>query len=193
MRRYFVSGVFPNAAGCRNVKMFMRKDIRIALTGFMGVGKSSVSRHLSHILRCQRVDLDHYIEAREGRKIASIIDEDGIDQFRELETKYLRHFLGESNAAILSLGGGTFTVPGNRELLKEHGFTSVWLESSFEHCWLNISFSRKDRPLARDKKSARKLFDERQEVYCLADWHIIVRPDFTSFDVAKKVADEVFS
>lgn len=168
-------------------------DIKIALTGFMGVGKSSVSRHLSHILRCQRVDLDHFIESQENRRIADIIDVDGIDRYRQLETHYLRRFLSESKASILSLGGGTFTVAGNRVLLKEHGFTSVWLESTFEHCWLNISFSRKDRPLARDKKSARKLFDERQEVYCLADWHVIVRPDYTSLDVAKKVADEIFS
>lgn len=170
----------------------MRKDIRIALTGFMGVGKSSVSRHLSHILKCRRVDLDHFIESREGRRIAEIIDNDGLEAYRKMETRYLEEFLAESDAAILSLGGGTFTVAQNRELLKSNGFTSVWLESSFEHCWLNISFSRKDRPLARDKVSARKLFDERQEVYCLADWHFIVRPDFTSFDVARKVADEIF-
>jgi shikimate kinase len=84
-------------------------------------------------------------------------------------------------------------MPENRKLLKENGFTSVWLESTFEHCWLNISFSRKDRPLARDKTSARKLFEERQKVYCLADWHFIVRPGFTSFDVARKIADEIFS
>ncbi len=171
----------------------MRKDIRIALTGFMGVGKSSVARHLAHILRRQRVDLDHYIESHEDRKIATIIDNDGLEKYRMMETKYLELFLGESNAAILSLGGGTFTVAGNRDLLKENGFTSVWLESSFEHCWLNISFSKKDRPLARDKQTARKLFNERQKVYCLADWHFVVRSDFTSFDVAKKIADEIFS
>jgi shikimate kinase len=170
----------------------MSKEIRIALTGFMGVGKSSVSRHLANILRCKRVDLDHFIETNEKRKIASIIDTDGLDSYRRLESDYLIRFLEESNAAILSLGGGTFTIEANRRILKEHDFTSVWLESSFEHCWLNISFSRKDRPLARDKESARALFEERQEVYCLADWHFIVRPDFTSYDVAKKIADEVF-
>ncbi len=171
----------------------MKKDIKIALTGFMGVGKSSVSRHLSHILRTRRVDLDHFIENHENRKIAVIIDNDGLDQYRKLETEYLERFLRESPAAILSLGGGTFTVAGNRELLRDHGFTSVWLESTFEHCWLNISFSKKDRPLARDKQSTRKLFEERQKIYCLADWHFIVRRDFTSFDVAKKIADEMFS
>ena len=171
----------------------MNKDIRIALTGFMGVGKSSVARHLSQMLRCQRVDLDLFIENNERRRIAEIIDIDGLVYYRGLETKYLKRFLADSDAIILSLGGGTWTVPANRELLKTHNFTTVWLESSFEHCWLNISFSRKDRPLARDKKSALKLFEERQKDYSLADWHFIVQPGFTSFDVAKKIADEIFS
>ncbi|MEO6050173.1 MAG: shikimate kinase [Pyrinomonadaceae bacterium] len=170
----------------------MEKNTRIALTGFMGVGKSSVARHLAQMLRSRRVDLDQFIEDNEKRRIAKIIDSDGINHYRRLETKYLKRFLAESDAKILSLGGGTWTVEANRELLKAHDFTTVWLESTFEHCWLNIAFSRKDRPLARDKQSALKLFEERQKVYCLADWHFIVRSDFTSYDVAKKIADEIF-
>ena len=171
----------------------MNKDIRIALTGFMGVGKSSVARHLAHTLRCHRIDLDLFIEDQQGRKIAEIIDTDGVEQYRAMETQNLERVLTETDARILSLGGGTWTVPENRELLKTHGFTSVWLESTFEHCWLNITFSRKDRPLARNKQNAKDLFEERQKVYCLADWHFIVRPDLTSFDVARTIAEEIFS
>lgn len=171
----------------------MNNEIRIALTGFMGVGKSSVARHLANILRSERLDLDNYIEDREKRKIPEIIDTDGVDRYRTIETTNLEHALTATTARIFSLGGGTWTVPANRELLKQHGFTSVWLESTFEHCWLNISFSRKDRPLARNKEAALKLFEERQKVYCLADWHFIVRPGFTSYDIAKKIVDEIFS
>ena len=171
----------------------MNEDIRIALTGFMGVGKSSVARHLSQMLRCQRVDLDMFIEDNERRRVAAIIDADGIDHYRSLETQYLQRFLNESDATILSLGGGTWTNAANRDLLKAHAFTTVWLESSFEHCWLNISFSRKDRPLARDKQSALKLFEERQKDYSLADWHFIVRSGLTSYDVARNIVDEIFS
>ncbi len=167
-------------------------DVRIALTGFMGVGKSSVARHLSHILRCGRIDLDYVIETREKRQIVDIIDTDGVENYRCIETECLKHVLSERNTHILSLGGGTWTLPVNRELLKTHGYTSVWLDATFEHCWLNISFSRKTRPLARDKQAARKLFDERQKIYCLADWHVTVRSDYSSYDVAKKIADEIF-
>ena len=168
-------------------------DTRIALTGFMGVGKSSVARHLSHKLRIRWIDLDRFIEDAEGRVVAKIIDTDGIDRYREIESDNLERVLKSGEAKILSLGGGTWTIPANRELLKTYDYTSVWLESTFEHCWLNISFSRKDRPLARNKENAKRLFDERQKVYCLADWHFVVRSDHTSFDVAQQIAEEVFS
>lgn len=171
----------------------MNEDVRIALTGFMGVGKSSVARHLAHMIKARRVDLDHFIEQKEGRKIAEIIDTDGIQQYRAIESRYLEVAIAESNTKILSLGGGTWTVPANRETLRSNGYTSVWLESTFEHCWINISFSRKDRPLARNKADAIKLFEDRQKVYCLADWHFVVRADLTSFDVARQIADEIFS
>lgn len=171
----------------------MNSEKRIALTGFMGVGKSSVARHLAYILRCQRVDLDDLIEKAENRKIAEIIDTDGETNYRRIETETLKRALRETDIRILSLGGGTWTMPENREMIRNEGLTTVWLESSFSHCWNNIRFSRKDRPLARNKVNARKLFDARQKVYCLADWHFIVKPDHTSFDIARQIADEVFS
>src|SRR5438105_8216249 len=116
-------------------------DIRVALTGFMGVGKSSVSRHLANMLKLKRVDLDTLIEDTESRSVTSIIDEDGVDRYREIETDNLRRALETDDPGILSLGGGAWTVAENRELLKQHGYTTIWLESTFEHCWLNISFS----------------------------------------------------
>lgn len=173
--------------------MTEQSEIRVALTGFMGVGKSSVARHLANLLRCERLDLDAFIEENEGRRIAEIIDAEGESAYREIEATNLKQALASSTARIFSLGGGTWTSSENRQLLKDQGFTSVWLEASFDHCWRNITFSRKDRPLARDKKKTRRLFEERQKLYCLADWHFVIAPGLTSYDVARKMKDEVFS
>lgn len=167
--------------------------LRVALTGFMGVGKSSVARHLASLLHTKRLDLDRVIEQSEGKTIAEIIDGVGIDKYRDVETENLRKVIEKDDFQILSLGGGTWTLERNRDILRNNGFTSVWLEATFEHCWLNIAFSRKDRPLARNKEGARKLFDERQKIYCLADWHFIIRSGLNSYDIAKQIREEIFS
>ncbi|MCD9185160.1 MAG: hypothetical protein LUM44_01910 [Pyrinomonadaceae bacterium] len=171
----------------------MIKQNRIVLTGFMGVGKTSVARHLAHILGCETVDLDIFIEDAEKRDIAELIRDVGIARYRVIETESLKKILAEHLAQVLALGGGAWTMPENRALLKEKNFTSVWLESTFEHCWQNIRQSKKERPLAVDKADTFRLFEERQNIYCLADWHFIVRPDQTSFEVARQIAEEVFS
>lgn len=169
----------------------MKDEKRIILTGFMGVGKTTVAKHLASLLGCERLDLDAMIVESESRTIAEIIEREGIEKFRRIETDHLRRIL-ESSAKIIALGGGAWTIEENRRLIKAHGFTTVWLESTFEHCWLNISASKRVRPLARNKTDARKLFEERQKVYCLADWHFIVKPELNSFEVARRIAEEIF-
>jgi len=165
---------------------------KTVLTGFMGVGKSTVARHLSHLLKCEKIDLDAFIEAGEKRTIAQIINEEGEARFREIETENLQKIL-QSDARIIALGGGAWTIEKNRRLIKQCKCTTIWLESTFDHCWRNIKFSRRERPLAKNKRSARKLFEERQKFYCLADWHFIVKPELNSYELAKKIAEEVFS
>lgn len=159
----------------------------------MGVGKSTVARFLGYMLKCKTVDLDSVIEASENKRIADIIEADGIARFRKIETENLQKILRESDALIVALGGGAWTMEENRRIIKSNNLTSVWLESTFQHCWRNISMSKRVRPLAQDKTQTRKLFNERQNFYCLADWHFIVRPELTSFEIAKQIAEEMFS
>ncbi len=170
----------------------MINETRVILTGFMGVGKSTVAKHLAYLLECEKIDLDAVIIESENRTIAEIIEQEGIEKFRQIETAHLRQIL-ESDAKIIALGGGAWTIAENRRLIKSYNFMTVWLESTFEHCWLNIATSKRVRPLARNKVDAFRLFEERQRIYCLADWHFIIKPEFNSFEVAKQIAEEVFS
>ena len=165
---------------------------RVVLTGFMGVGKSTVARHLSQIMNCKRLDLDYFIEESEGKKIAEIFDCVGEDEFRKIETVCLEKLLANSSIKIISLGGGAWMSEQNREIIKNQDCLCVWLESTFEHCWRNIRLSHKKRPLATNKQKARQLFEDREKIYCLADWHFVIKPDFTSFDVAKNIAEQIF-
>ena len=169
----------------------MNNEKRIILTGFMGLGKSTVAKHLAHLLEAEKIDLDAVIVESENRTIAEIIEREGIERFREIETENLRRVL-EQDARIIALGGGAWTIAENRALIKRCSYTTVWLESTFEHCWLNIVNSKRVRPLAKNKLETQRLFDERQKLYCLADWHFIIRPELNSFEVARQIAEEIF-
>ena len=171
----------------------MSSGSRIVLTGFMGVGKSTVAKCLSYLLQTEKLDLDRFIEAKEGLTVPQIIDVKGIEHFRDLETQHLQSVLAETDLRIIALGGGAWIAERNRQIIKNNKCVSVWLESTFEHCWRNINCSKQERPLAKDKNTVQKLFDERQKFYCLADWHFVVKPELTSFDVAKLIAEEVMS
>ncbi|MBQ6911302.1 MAG: dephospho-CoA kinase, partial [Bacteroidales bacterium] len=94
----------------------------VALTGFMGCGKSTVGRLLADALGCPFIDLDEAIVKKAGRPIPVIFEADGERGFRRLEKQVLEQTVAKyaENTAVLALGGGTVTVPGAVGLLQEN-------------------------------------------------------------------------
>ena len=161
----------------------MNSNRHIVITGFMGSGKTSVARGLARILGCQMLDLDHVIAEREGRTAREIIEQDGEESFREVETRTLHEVLKNSPTGVIALGGGAWTFERNRNLINKHGCVTVWLDAPFELCWERILISGSSRPLARDEGQARMLYAERRPQYALAKLHVRV--------VANKSTDEI--
>lgn len=164
----------------------------VVFTGFMGVGKSTVARHLGYLLKTKMIDLDRFIEETERRTIKDIVERDGEPFFRKIENDALKIALSSDDAKIISLGGGTWTLERNRKMIREKKCLTVWLNAPFEHCWRNIRRSKNKRPLLQDKAGARRLYDDRQKLYCLADWHFVIHPDQNSLDVARQILEEIF-
>lgn len=77
----------------------------ISLIGFMGVGKSTISRELHRITGKPEIDTDARIVQSEGRPISQIFEEEGEPYFRRLETDLIDE-LGSLPPAIVSCGGG---------------------------------------------------------------------------------------
>lgn len=140
----------------------------IIITGFMGAGKTTTANALARRLACSMIDLDQLIEEREGRTAQVIIDEDGEQPFREIESAALRDALANNTARIIALGGGTWTIPDNRALISEHGGLTVWLDAPFELCWQRIESESHTRPLARERARARTLYGKRRAIYSQA-------------------------
>lgn len=80
--------------------------MKIVLCGFMGCGKSSIGRRLAKRLGYKFADMDRFIEAREGMKIAEIFETKGEDTFRAAETSAIESIMAEDNI-VVAAGGGT--------------------------------------------------------------------------------------
>ncbi len=95
----------------------------ISLIGFMGCGKSSVGKCLAALLpECRLIDLDTYIEEKEGKNIPEIFNEYGEAAFRRMEREALEEIFSATDRprTILSLGGGTVTSEPCRQLIRQH-------------------------------------------------------------------------
>lgn len=164
-------------------------DRLIAITGFMASGKTTVARALATSLDCRFIDLDELIAAQQEKTIREIIEANGEDHFRRLETEALAEALLESKTQVIALGGGTWTIAENRGLLHDQNACVVWLDAPFELCWKRIQAGDKGRPLAPSHEIAEKIYRERRPVYELAEMRLEV---FESKS-AKECADEISS
>jgi shikimate kinase len=167
----------------------------IVIIGFMGSGKTTVTRELARLLNCHAIDLDELISARENRSPGEIIEQSGEDEFRRIETETLRQVLIEqsddSSASIIALGGGTWILPENRELIAQYGASTVWLDAPFELCWQRILTDAEARPLAVTREMAEKLGADRRPVYALANVRMAVSSNLTAVELAAVVANAV--
>ena len=120
-------------------------EMIITLTGMMGCGKSSVGRELSGLLSLPFVDLDEYIESREGRSIRDIFEDEGEAAFRKMELESLKEILAQDNI-ILSLGGGTITTPECADLVSARTFC-IYLKASPATLLAHLEHESAGRPM----------------------------------------------
>lgn len=97
----------------------MKKN-KIYLIGFMGVGKTSVSKELGKILNRLVIEIDEIVEMNSNMSISNIFSEFGEDYFRNLETEALSSIQGDTNV-VVSTGGGIVTREVNVDIMKKEG------------------------------------------------------------------------
>lgn len=146
----------------------MKKNI--VLIGFMGSGKSSVGKILAKKMDRVFLDLDEWIERKEGLKISKIFEKNGEQYFRALEKEAVR-FVSSYENRVITTGGGVVLDPENLENLRQNGII-VSLIATPETIFERVKNS-KHRPLldVDDKlEKIRKLYDERISLYQKADY-----------------------
>ena len=103
--------------------------MNIVLCGMMGVGKTTVGKHLAGANGLRWVDTDELIVERYG-EISAIFERFGEEYFRALETEIVKELVQE-DGLVISVGGGLVLKEENVFLLKRNG-KIVYLRASVE-------------------------------------------------------------
>ena len=144
----------------------------IILTGFMGVGKTSVGKQLAEDLGYTFVDIDKLIEADQALSITAIFSKFGEPYFRDVESAIIRQVMtGEGQ--VISAGGGAVIRDANRDAFKKGGFV-VCLTASPDVIYERIKHET-HRPLlqtADPKSTIKELLASREIFYAQADMSI---------------------
>ena len=100
----------------------------------MGCGKSSVGRKLSQLHCYPFIDLDEVVEARAGKSVSEIFEEDGEAAFRSLELESLKGILCEESARQWTpLAPSHFVGPSPYAGVRKCQFHPIALPNSETH------------------------------------------------------------
>jgi shikimate kinase len=114
----------------------------------MGSGKSTVGRKLSSVAGLNFIDLDKYIQTREGRTVNDIFNNEGEDYFRQTEHRVLKEIIEKDNF-VLSCGGGTPCFLNNMSMMNENGIT-IYLQMPVGALHSRLLKSPDNRPLLKE-------------------------------------------
>ncbi len=116
----------------------------IALIGFMGTGKSTVSHYLGKRMGLEEIEIDEMIVKAEGMPITDLFAKFGEAYFRDCESKAIQK-LQDKKKAVISCGGGAVIREENVINLKKSSWI-VLLDASPETILARVKDSTK-RPI----------------------------------------------
>jgi len=168
----------------------------ISLVGYMGSGKSHISKILSEKINFRLIDLDKEISRRNKLTIPEIFDKKGEIYFRKLEREMLEEILATQENLVLSLGGGTPVYYNNMEIINSNS-KSIFLRASIATLSERISKQKEKRPLIANISDenlpefiAKHLF-ERNEFYGKAQF--IVNTDAKApEDIVNEIIEKLY-
>lgn len=169
----------------------MRENIY--LIGPMGVGKTTIGRHLAKKLKLKFIDSDQEIEKRTGADISLIFDVEGESGFRDREENMIKE-LAQNHGVVIATGGGVILREANRHSLKQSGVV-IYLNASIE-VQLSRTQASKNRPLLQtaDRRSAiEALNTQRRSLYFQAADLVIDTDGKTANQVANEIATNLKS
>lgn len=124
------------------------------LVGPMGVGKTTIGKHLAQELEMPFVDSDKEIERRTGATIPLIFELEGEAGFRKREREILDE-LTQQQGIILATGGGVVLGEDNRANLRRRGQV-IYLRAPLQQL-LKRTARNRNRPLLQTANPAERM------------------------------------
>ncbi len=134
----------------------------ITLIGMPGAGKTVMGKALAAALEIEWIDADRCIEARAGRRLQDIINEDGLAAFCKLEEEVLIS-LTEKNA-VISTGGSAIYYDRAMKALGASG-KIVYLAVGLGEIVRRIGDYSKRGIVLEEGKTIADLYNERVPLY----------------------------
>ena len=177
---YFRGGDFSGET--EKILRRLEKEMEnIVLIGMPGCGKSSIAKKAARRLGRDVKDIDREITARYGRTPAEIIERDGEEAFRDIESLVIAD-IAKEKSLVIATGGGAVKRSENIDALKRNGRVFL-IDREMS------KLSTKGRPLSRGD-GLKKLYRERMPLYRAAA-DVTVKNDGESFaPAAQKIIKE---
>ncbi len=145
----------------------------IYITGFMGVGKSTVGKALSKLLKRPLIDMDKAISRSSGLSIRSYFKQLGEERFRRAETELLKD-IASNERLVVATGGGLPVNPENRAIMRSSGKV-IHLDMPLDDYFRRMgNGSNLSRPKWTDRDSVEALYNQRAPMYEDCDYTIDV-------------------
>lgn len=162
----------------------------ITLIGMAGGGKSTVGKVLARRLGYKRIDTDNLIENTTGKKLQTLIDENGDMALIGIEQDCILSMQLQDDC-IVSTGGSVVYSEKSMEYLKEHS-TIVFLDVPFSTLEKRLSNIGSRGVVGLKDGSLSDIFQERYPLYQkYADVRIDVSDSDAVRDVVKKVRNSL--
>ncbi len=162
----------------------------VVLVGYRGTGKSAVGRILASRLDRTLLSTDAEIVREAGQTIPEIVEHQGWESFRDLESQICQQVAGRQGL-VIDTGGGIILRPQNVAVLKQAG-TVFWLTASVKTIAQRIGGDTQRPSLTGIKSFIDEIQDvlrERLPKYQAAADHVIE----TEGKSLKQVADEILA
>ena len=134
----------------------------VFFVGFMGAGKTTLTRRLARSLGLASADIDRSIERDAGLSIKELFAQVGEERFRELEAQKLEQFAA-GVPLLISCGGGLVEGERSRQIIAESGLC-VHMFVSPDESASRIS-NHDTRPFFETMDSVREVNSRRAPIY----------------------------